>query len=231
MLRPWHKNFIRRKKMSEKEQILHELYESVLQGDSDKAVTAAKRSLEEKISPLEAIEKGMTPAIQEVGNRFGCGEMFLPEMVVAADAMEAALKILEPHFTGAEGSKKGKVLIGTVKGDIHDIGKNIVIALLKVNGYEVIDIGRDVSSTEFVDKAIQIGADVIGLSGLLTTSLPMMRDIIQMLEDDGVRDQYKVIIGGGPTSQDYADNIGADGYGATAFSAIQLCNELIGKSK
>jgi len=215
--------------MSEKE-ILQQLYESVLQGDEAKAVEAANQALGADISPLKAIEEGMTPAIQEVGNRFGCGEMFLPEMVNSADAMEAALKVLEPHFKGNEGSKKGKVLVGTVQGDIHDIGKNIVIALLKVNGFEVIDIGRDIPSTEFVDKALDLGVEIIGLSGLLTTSLPMMRDIIQMLVDDGVRDQYKVIIGGGPTSQEYADEIGADGYGETAYGAVQLCNQLLGKA-
>ena len=213
--------------MNEKE-ILQQLYESVLQGDSAKAVEAAQQALDAKISPLKAIEGGMTPAIQEVGDRFGKGEMFLPEMVTSADAMEAALEFLEPFFEGDEGAKKGKVLIGTVKGDIHDIGKNIVIALLKVNGFEVIDIGRDIASTDFVDKAVDLGVEVIGLSGLLTTSLPMMRDIIQILDDDGVRDQHKVIIGGGPTSQEYADEIGADGYGETAYSAVQLCNQLLG---
>lgn len=214
--------------MSETE-IFQALYDSVLEGNSEKAVKAAKESLDAGISPLNAIDKGMSPGIQEVGERFGRNEMFLPEMVSSADAMEAALDILEPHFEGDEGKKKGKVLIGTVQGDIHDIGKNIVIALLKVNGFEVIDIGRDIASTDFVDKAMELGVEVIGLSGLLTTSLPMMRDIIQMLDDDGVRDQHKVIIGGGPTSQEYADEIGADGYGETAHSAVELCNQLVGK--
>lgn len=180
------------------------------------------------ISPLTVIDGGMAPAIKEVGDRFGLGELFLPEMIMSADAMQAALEILEPHFEGDESSKQGKVLIGTVKGDIHDIGKNIVTALLKVNGYDVVDIGRDIASTEFVDKAIEMGVDIIGLSGLLTTSLPMMRDIIEMLGDDGVRDKYKIIIGGGPTSQDYADGIGADGYGATAYDAVELCNQMTG---
>ena len=187
--------------MSEKE-ILQQLYESVLTGNSGGAVDAANQALDAGISPIKAIEQGMTPAIQEVGDRFGRGEMFLPEMVTSAEAMEAALEVLEPHFEGDEGAKKGKVLIGTVQGDIHDIGKNIVTALLKVNGFEVVDIGRDIPSTDIVDKAMDMGVEVIGLSGLLTTSLPMMRDIIQMLDDDGVRDQFKVIIGGGPTSQD-----------------------------
>jgi corrinoid protein of di/trimethylamine methyltransferase len=214
--------------MSEKE-ILELLYESVLGGNIDKAAEAAQQALDAKITPLKAINGGMSPAIKEVGERFGRGEMFLPEMVSSADAMEAALAVLEPFFEGDEGEKKGKVLIGTVQGDIHDIGKNIVIALLKVNGFDVIDIGRDIASTDFVDKAVELGVEVIGLSGLLTTSLPMMRDIIQMLDEDGVRDQYKVIIGGGPTSQDYADDIGADGYGDTAYSAVELCNQLLGK--
>ncbi len=214
--------------MSEKE-ILEQLYESVLGGNIDKAAEAAQQALDAKITPLNAINGGMSPAIKEVGERFGRGEMFLPEMVSSADAMEAALAVLEPFFEGDEGEKKGKVLIGTVQGDIHDIGKNIVIALLKVNGFDVIDIGRDIASTDFVDKAVELGVEVIGLSGLLTTSLPMMRDIIQMLDEDGVRDQYKVIIGGGPTSQDYADDIGADGYGDTAYSAVELCNQLLGK--
>jgi len=212
--------------MSEKE-ILKKLYDGVLEGNITSAAEAAQQVLDAKITPLKAIDDGMSPAIKVVGERFGLGEMFLPEMVASADAMEAALEILEPFFEGDEGAKKGKVLIGTVKGDIHDIGKNIVIALLKVNGFDVIDIGRDIASTDFVDKAIEMGVEVIGLSGLLTTSLPMMRDIIEMLEDDGVRDQYKVIIGGGPTSQDYADEISADGYGDTAYSAVELCNQLL----
>jgi trimethylamine corrinoid protein len=214
--------------MSEKE-ILEQLYESVLGGNIEKAAEAAQQALDAKITPLKAIDGGMSPAIKEVGERFGRGEMFLPEMVSSADAMEAALAVLEPFFEGDEGDKKGKVLIGTVQGDIHDIGKNIVIALLKVNSFEVIDIGRDIASTDFVDKAVELGVEVIGLSGLLTTSLPMMRDIIEMLGDDGVRDQYKVIIGGGPTSQEYADEIGADGYGETAYSAVELCNQILGK--
>ena len=214
--------------MSEKV-ILKKLYDSVLNGDIANAAEAAQESLDAKITPLKAIDDGMSPAIKEVGERFGRGEMFLPEMVSSADAMEAALAVLEPFFEGDEGDKKGKVMIGTVQGDIHDIGKNIVIALLKVNGFDVIDIGRDIASTDFVDKAVDLDVDIIGLSGLLTTSLPMMRDIIQMLDDDGVRDQYKVIIGGGPTSQEYADEIGADGYGETAYSAVELCDQILKK--
>jgi len=214
--------------MSEKD-ILKKLYDGVLGGVEDSAAEAAQEALDAGISPLKAIDDGMSPAIKEVGERFGRGEMFLPEMVSSADAMEAALAVLEPHFEGDEGESKGKVLIATVQGDIHDIGKNIVVALLKVNGFDVVDIGRDIASTDIVDKSLDLGVEVIGLSGLLTTSLPMMRDIIQMLGDDGVRDQYKVIIGGGPTSQEYADEIGADGYGETAYNAVELCTQLLAK--
>jgi corrinoid protein of di/trimethylamine methyltransferase len=208
--------------------ILKKLYDGVLGGAMDSAAEAAQEAIDAGITPLKAIDDGMSPAIKEVGERFGRGEMFLPEMVSSADAMEAALAVLEPHFEGDEGESKGKVLIATVQGDIHDIGKNIVVALLKVNGFDVVDIGRDIASTDIVDKSVDLGVEIIGLSGLLTTSLPMMRDIIQMLGDDGVRDQYKVIIGGGPTSQEYADEIGADGYGETAYNAIELCNQLLG---
>lgn len=214
--------------MSKREEILQELYDSVLNGDADRAQSAAEKSLEAGIPLLEAINEGLTPGIREVGERFGRMEMFLPEMVLSADAMEAAVTVLEPHFEGDDAQKKGKVLIGTVQGDIHDIGKNIVIALLKVNGYEVIDMGRDVPAPDLVDKAIDSSAQVIGMSALLSTSMPIMRDAIQMLAEDGVRDQFKAIIGGGPTSQDYANQIGADGYGATAYDAVRLCDEFLG---
>ncbi len=208
-------------------EILKQLFETVMQGSPAGTVEAANKGLAIGLSPLIMIEQGMTPAIKEVGDRFGNGEMFLPEMVSSAEAMEAGLQVLEPHLGQSQGQKKSRVLVGTVQGDIHDIGKNIVIALLKVNGFDVIDIGRDVPSTVFVDKAVDLGAEIIGLSGLLTTSLPMMRDVIQLLEQDGVRDRFKVMIGGGPTSQAYADKIGADGYGETAFSAVSISNELV----
>jgi 5-methyltetrahydrofolate--homocysteine methyltransferase len=210
-------------------EILKQLYDAVFQGNPASTKELAKQGLDAGLSPLEMIEQGMTPAIKEVGDQFGAGEMFLPEMVASAEAMEAGLQVLEPHLGQAQGPKKSRILIGTVQGDIHDIGKNIVIALLKVNGFEVIDIGRDVPSTVFVDKSIDLDVEIIGLSGLLTTSMPMMRDVIQLLEQDGVRNRFKVMIGGGPTSQAFADKIGADGYGETAFNAVALSNQLTQK--
>src|SRR4030042_2552023 len=176
-------------------EILKQLFDTILQGNSASIVQIAKNGLDAGLSPLIMIEQGMTPAIKEVGDRFGNGEMYLPEMVSSAETMEAGMQILEPHLGQSQGPKKSRILIGTVQGDIHDIGKNIVIALLKVNGFEVIAIGRDVPSTVFVDKAVDLGVEIIGLSGLLTTSFPMMRDVIQMLEQDGVRERFKVLIG------------------------------------
>jgi len=214
--------------MSKKEEIIQELHQAVVDGDADRARAAALQSLEAGISPVIAIEAGLTAGIREVGDHFGCGEIFLPEMIMSAEAMEAAVEILEPHLQGEQAKKKGKVLIGTVKGDIHDLGKNIVIALLKANGYEVIDLGRDVPPATFVDKAIELDVQIVGLSGLLTTTMPMMREVIQIMKDDGVRQRFKIIIGGGPTSQSYADLIGADGYGEMAQNAVELCDRLLG---
>ena len=212
----------------DQEKILKSLYESVVEGDAGRARQAAIESLEAGIPPLVAIEAGLNSGIREVGVRFGRCEMFLPEMMLAAEAMEEAIAVLEPHLEKEQTKKKGRILIGTAKGDIHDLGKNIVIALLKVSGYEVIDLGRDVPSPQFIDRAIESSVQVIGISCLLTTTMPMMRDVIQMMEEEGVRSRFKVIIGGGPTSQAYADQIGADGYGETAQHAVDLCDRLLG---
>ena len=213
--------------MNEKEQILQELYNSVIEGDVELAQQAAEKSLQAGIVPLAVVDECLTPAIRDVGERFGRMEMFLPEMVQSAKAVESAIKVLEPHFAAGGAAKKAKVLIGTVKGDIHDIGKNIAIALLKVNGFDVIDLGRDVPPATFIDEAQKIDAQIIGMSALLTTSLPIMRDVINFMVQDGVRDKYKIIIGGGPTSQEYADRIGADGYAENAYEGVLLCQRLL----
>lgn len=208
--------------------LLTEMYDGVIAGDDDRCVAAAQGAIEAGIPPLVSIEKGLTPGIREVGDRFGKMEMFLPEMVLSANAMQAAVGVLEPYFAEGDNAKKGKIIIGTVKGDIHDIGKNIARALLTVNGYDVIDLGRDVNLTDFIDVAEKEGADIIGMSGLLSTSLPLMRDTIKMMHDDEVREKYQVIIGGGPTSQDYADQIGADAYAETAFDGVDICDRMMG---
>ena len=165
----------------DRESILKALYEAVVEGDAERARSAATESLEAGIPPMVAIDAGLTAGIREVGDRFGKCEMFLPEMMMAAEAMEEAIAVLEPHLELAQTKKKGRVLVGTAKGDIHDLGKNIVIALLKVSGYEVIDLGRDVPPPVFIDKAVENKAQVIGISGLLTTTLPMMGEVIEMM--------------------------------------------------
>lgn len=212
----------------EERTLLTDMFEGVIAGDEERCIAAAEAALEAGLPPVTAIEEGLTPGIREVGDRFGRMEMFLPEMVLSARAMQAAVGVLEPHFAEGENESKGKVIIGTVKGDIHDIGKNIARALLTVNGYDVIDLGRDVALTDFIDVAEKESAAIIGMSGLLSTSLPLMRDTIQMMHDDEVREKYQVIIGGGPTSQEYADRIGADGYAKTAFDGVDLCDRLLG---
>jgi corrinoid protein of di/trimethylamine methyltransferase len=217
-----------RDNMSKREKILQILFDSVVGGDAERAGMYAQQALDAGIPPLVAIEKGLTRGICEVGNQFSQGEIYLPELVMAAEAMETALAVFKPHIQGDQSRKKGKVLIGTVKGDIHDLGKNIVIALLRVNGYDVTDLGRDIPPASVVDRAIEEKSDIIGLSCLLTTTMPMMREVIDIMKQDGVRDRFKVIIGGGPTSQAFANQIGADGYGDNAQDAVDLCDRLLG---
>lgn len=213
--------------MSEKETIFKGLFESVVVGDVEAAKDYARRSLAQGVPSLQTVDEGLTAGIREVGRRFGCGEAFLPEMVLAADAMQAALEILKPHLEGRKVEKKGKILIATVQGDIHDIGKNIAAALLSVNGYEVIDIGRNVSPATLVDRATEQGVDIVGMSALMTTSLPYLAETIELMKQDGVRGRFKVVIGGGPTNQPYADKIGADGYANTASDGVLLCDRLL----
>lgn len=213
--------------MSEKETILHELYEAVLAGATEKAVKTAQTCIEEGIPPLQAIEEGMTLGIKEVGERFSRGEAYLPEMMMSAETMQAALAILTPYLKKGENKQGGKVLIGTVKGDVHDIGKNIAASLLAVNGFDIIDIGRDNACDNFIDEAERSEADIIGMSALLTTSLPMMNEVMSIMEEEGVREDYKVIIGGGPTSQEYCDEIGADGYATNAHDGVTVCKRLM----
>jgi corrinoid protein of di/trimethylamine methyltransferase len=212
----------------EQQTVLRELHDAVIEGDEERSRAAAEKSLELGIPPLTAVEEGLAPGIREVGDRFGRMELFLPEMVLSARSMQAAVEILEPHFAVGDSIKKGTVVLGTVKGDIHDIGKNITKVLLQVNGYNVIDLGRDVPLTNFIDEAEKAGAQIIGMSGLLSTSLPLMRDMIRLMKDDNVREKYKVVIGGGPTSKEYAAKIGADGYADTAYQAVLLFNSFLG---
>ncbi|MEM2440538.1 MAG: corrinoid protein [Candidatus Bathyarchaeia archaeon] len=213
-----------------KDEVLNRLMNAVLTYDPETAVNAAKEALQKGIDPIEAIEEGLAKGVRIVGERFGAGEAFLAELVIAAEAMKQALKVLEPAILKSAKEKKtlGKVLIGTVEGDIHDIGKNIVSTLLMVAGFEVIDIGVDVSAEKFIEKVKEVKPDIVGMSALMTTTMVKMVDVIEALKREGLREKVKIIIGGAPTSKKWADEIGADGHGADAMEAVKIAKKLVG---
>ena len=204
--------------------IFEQLYNAIIAGDTGGLGQVVGEALKEGIKPSDIIEKGMSPGMKEVGDRFARYEIYLPEMMMAAEAWESAMKILEPKLleSGEERKKAGKVVIGTVKGDIHSIGKNIVGAMLKMNGFEVFDLGVDIAASAFVTKAEEVGADIIAASALMSTTIPQQKNIIEHLEARGARGNYRFLVGGGSTTQEWADSIGADGYGRTAGDAVTL---------
>ena len=207
-----------------KESIYERLIAAIITGDKEKLLIAVDDALRQDITPINIIDKGMSLGMKEVGERFTRYEIYLPEMMMAAEAWEQAMKTLEPRLmaSGARRKTVGKVVIGTVSGDIHSIGKNIVGAMLKMNGFEVFDVGIDAPASAFVTKAEEAGADIIAASALMTTTMPQQKSIIEYLEARGTRDKYCVLVGGGSTTQDWADSIGADGYGKTAVDAVTL---------
>lgn len=206
------------------ETIYERLIAAIIAGDKDKLLTAVEDALRQNIAPMNILDKGMSLGMKEVGERFSRYEIYLPEMMLAAEAWEQAMKILEPKLLagGTKRKKIGQVVIGTVSGDIHSIGKNIVGAMLKMNGFKVFDVGIDVSASTFVTKAEEVEADIIAVSALMTTTMPRQKSIIEYLETRGTRDKYCVLVGGGSTTQDWAVSIGADGYGKTAGDAVTL---------
>jgi len=212
---------------SQKSEILHELRNSVIQGDVGRTEQAAKRALESGIDPLEAIELGLSKGIREVGEKFQKLELYLPDMILAAEAMTAGISILEKHLPKETSYKpRGSILIATVAGDIHDIGKNIVVALLKASGFRVNDMGKDVSSREIVEQAESSQPNVIGLSAMLSTTMVAQQEVVSMLNDMNIREKYKVIIGGAPITEDWMKQIGADAYGRDANDAVLKVREL-----
>jgi len=216
--------------MSEKA-IDQRLSAAIIDGEKDKLLAAIDDALRAGVAPGDIIEKGMSPGMREVGEKFARYEIYLPEMMLAAEAWESAMKVLEPKLleAGTERKKTGYVVLGTVKGDVHSIGKNIVGAMLKMSGFEVFDLGIDVAASAFVTKAEEVGADIIAASALMSTTMPQQKSIIEHLEARGVRGKYRVLIGGGSTSQEWADSIGADGYGRTAGDAAALALKSISK--
>jgi len=201
---------------------------AVIEGDRAAAEALAAKALADALDLHEVIEKGFIPGIQKVGELWENGEYFLPELISSAECMKAAMAVLQPAFAAApaEAFRRGKVVIGTIEGDIHDVGKNLVASMLSANGFDVLDLGADVKLARFIEAAEGTGADLICLSALLTTTMLNQRRLIEMLKDRGLRGRFKVLVGGAPVSRKWAADIGADGYGENALAAVKLAVEL-----
>jgi len=212
------------------EKIKDQLKNAIIGGNTEvllKNIDKIIRSKKE--DPLKIIQDAMIPAIRNVGDMFGRGEIFLPEMLMAAETFQSGMKVIEPKLvaSGRRIEKIGKVVFGTVLNDIHEIGKNIVITLMRTHGFEVYDIGANVSPITFVEKAKDVGADIIAMSALMTTTMTYQKDVIDYLREEGERDKYIILVGGGPVDNEWAEKIGADGTSDTAPGAVELAERLI----
>jgi 5-methyltetrahydrofolate--homocysteine methyltransferase len=208
---------------------LKPLSDAIISGDAKTARATTELALKEGIEPLTLVMDHMAPAMAEVGRRFECNDYFVPELLLSARAMKSAMELIRPLLTASGAQPVGRVAIGTVKGDLHDIGKNLVAAMLEGGGFEVIDLGVNVTPEQFVNTVREKNANVVALSALLTTTMPSMKTTIDALQQAGVRQQVKVIIGGAPITQKYADEIGADGYSDNAAEAVNLTKKCLGK--
>ena len=212
------------------EELFEAMTQSVIQGDEAAAADLARQALAQGIDPLVAINQGFVVGINQVGAQFSCGDMFLPELVAAGEAMKMAVAVLEPEMArrGTHRQILGKVVIGTVEGDIHDIGKTLVATMLAASGFQVYDLGVDVPIQKFVEKAREVGADIVGLSALITTTMGRQKDVIEALDDVGLRPQVKVMVGGAPVTRQWAAEIGAEGYSEDAVGAVNVAKQLMG---
>lgn len=209
--------------------ILTRIIEAVENGDDEECRTLTEEALRTGLDPLEVVDDGLSAGIQLVGEKFGKGELFLPDLMMAVEAMNEGMKIVEPELEKKKVQRQslGTVLIGTVHGDIHDIGKSIVATMLEINGYKVHDLGVNVSTGGFIEKVKELKPQVLGLSALLSTTMREQRVIIESVQKEGFREDIKIIVGGAPVSAQWAEEIGADGFGANAELAVQLVNKLI----
>jgi len=210
-----------------KDDVLKKLQDSILKYDSAAAVSAAKAVIQTKMDPLEAIEKGLVPPIEQIGEKFEKMEIYLPELMLAADAMKSALTLLLPMIPAGSKATKGAVIIGTVQGDVHEIGKNIVSSMLMAGGFNVVDLGVDVKTSVFVDEAKKAGAKIVGASALMSSTIGSQKDLVDYLSSLGIRKKYAVMVGGGPTTDEWAKEIGADGWGENAVSAVRLATKFV----
>lgn len=207
------------------EKILKSLSDAILTYDSEAAARAAKAAIAAKMDPLVAIEKGLVPAIEKVGDKFEKMEIYLPELMLAADAMKSALALLLPLIPKGSKGTKATVVIGTVQGDVHEIGKNIVASMLMAGGFNVIDLGVDVKTMTFIEEARKADAKIIGASALMSSTIGSQKDIVDYLVSSGERKRFAVLVGGGPTTKEWAKEIGADGCGLTAVEAVKLAEK------
>lgn len=214
--------------MSQREQILNDLAKGVVELDTDLTTATARQAVEEKVDAYAAINDGLVKGMNEAGRLYEEEEYFVPELLLASDALYAGLEILSPHLKKAGEGEKAKIVLGVVEGDTHDIGKNLVKILIEVGGFEVIDLGRDIPAQTFVSKAKEVKAELIGLSTLMTTTMPQMEKVVRLLEQEGLKGKIKVLVGGGPVSPAFAKSIGADGYAENASTAVRVAKSLLG---
>ena len=210
----------------EHQRLLESLKKAIIDIDEATAEKVAEEIIDNQIEPNMAIKYAIADGAVEVGEKFDSGEYFLPHLVMAGDLMDAVGKILEKNIPAEQIVKKRIVIIGAVQGDMHSVGKNLVATMLRSGGFEVLDMGVDVTSMAFIDKAKEINADMIALSSLLTTTMPYQKEVVEDLKAMGIRDQYKVMVGGGPVTREFAEDIGADGYGKDAMEAVEEAKKL-----
>ncbi len=214
--------------MRNRDEILENLTMAVINMDEDAARSAAQEAIRSGISATDAINEGLVKGMEVVGEKYERQEYFIPEVVLCSDAMIAGIEILREHLSKDDVGEAAKVVLGVVQGDTHDIGKNLVKSMLETSGFEVLDLGRDVPPRDFVDKAKAMGAHIIALSTLMSHTMVEMVEVIRLLKQENVREQFKVMVGGEPISQAFADKIGADGYAATASGAVKVAKWLTG---
>ncbi|WP_434304720.1 corrinoid protein [Clostridium botulinum] len=209
------------------EELIKKLSESVVEMEEEETVELAKECIEKNISAYEAIDKGLANGMNRAGELYEEGEYYIPELLMCSDAMYSGLEILKPHLKKNDLGKKHKIVIGVIQGDTHDIGKNLVKIMMETEGFEVVDLGRDVPPRDFVDKAKEIEADIICMSTLMTTTMDGMEEVIKLLKEEGIREKVTVMIGGGPISQNFADKIGADVYTTDASKAAKYAKKIV----
>lgn len=211
------------------EQIYKVMAQSIIDGDRKGAADLAAESISSGIDPLDAINKGFVVGVKQVGDEFSCGNAFIPELVVSGAAMKSAMDVLEPEIArrGTEQASLGVIVLGTIEGDIHDIGKNLVSTMLSAYGFEVYDLGVDVPAKQMVEKAREVNADIVAVSALLTTTMMQQKKVIDVLIEEGMRDNVKVLVGGAPVDASWVQEIGADGYGDDAIQAVEAAKKLL----